>query len=131
LARLPDFEKRLTELENRISKLEETKANDVEVNSNEIIEKIKKNFGKISAQNLIIISLKIKPKQTKQQLINLIETWGTPIEKWFQTTNFKARLLNKGLVIVIGKNENNEEVYSLSEVNGINFADELIIKYSS
>ena len=128
--KMQDLEKRLNDLESRVTKLEQGETSVSQIHSDSILPKLANKFGEISPQNIVTIALKIKPGQTKKQLISLIEGWGTPIKKWFSTNHFKERLLDKGLVIIVGKNDKGKEIFSLSQVKGIKNADNLIQKYS-
>jgi len=129
--RIQDLEKRIVILESRVSKLENSGTLSSQTSSNSILTKLTDKFDEIGQQNIVIIALKINPRQTEEQLISIIEGWGIPIKKWFQTTNFQNRLVKKGLVNTVGKNDDEKEIFSLTEVKGNKFADELIKKYSS
>ncbi len=129
--RFKDIEQRFKEMEQRVSILEHSEVPTSQPDSDSILTKLADKFGKIGPQNIVIIALKINPRQTKEQLISIIEGWGTPIKKWFKTNHFKSRLLDNGLVIIVGKNDDAKDIFSLSEIKGNKLADELIQRYGS
>lgn len=123
----PDIEKRFIDLESRISKLESTTTSSSDLKStSEILSKLSSKFSEISPQNMIVLALGITPNQTKDELIMMIEKWGSPIREWFASSHFKQRLLKTGIVIV-----DNADHYSLSIIKGSELFRKLIKKYST
>ena len=132
--KIDKFEKKLLELENRISKLE----GNSECIKNESIDelsdvgiKLQGKIDVIGSQRLIIIALRVKPKQSKSDLLDILLTWGIgkTIHGWFRGSNFNSRLLDKGLLKKVGINSNDKDLFSLTTSKGIPKADELIQKY--
>ena len=76
---------------------------------------------------MILISLRIKNKQTREQIKKTLQDWGKVYGNWFDGGNFNGRLLKKNIVRKDGKNDNNDETYSLTK-RGEFLADELIVK---
>jgi len=64
-------------------------------------------------------------------LKSTIISWGAKktIDKWFKGGNFNNRLLGKGIVMKDGKNEDSEDLYSLTKIKGVKLAVSLIEKY--
>lgn len=123
----PDIEKRFIDLESRISKLESSTTSSSDfTTASEILSKLSSKFSDISPQNLIILALGITPNQTKDELIMMIEKWGSPIREWFTSSHFKQRLLKTNIVIV-----DNTDRYSLSMIKGSELFRKLIEKYST
>lgn len=122
-----DVEKRFIELESRMSKLESTTISSSDLKpTSEILLKLSSKFSEISPQNTVILALGITPNQTKDELIMMIEKWGSPIREWFTSSHFKQRLLKTGIVIV-----DNDGRCSLSIIKGSELFRKLIEKYST
>ena len=91
-------------------------------------ENIKQKIHEIGIQHLILFSLKLKYKQSRDDIQSKLLEWDKPVGKWFRGGNFRNRLLKKSLLIIDGKNNKGEEVYSLG-MRGIKAINELIKKY--
>lgn len=134
MARIDDLEKKLIELESRVSKLEKNPDNLVSSKNklDDISLKLQGKVDKIGQQNLIIIALYHKPKQSKSDLLNTLLSWGIKktIYKWFQGGNVNNRLLNPGIILKDGQNAKNEDLFSLTVTKGMPKAEELIKKYN-
>ena len=129
IQRLESLEKRVSNLENHNkSKIEEIKFDKLNVVEKKLVDKI----DSIGTQNLIIIALKIKPRQTKDDLESLLLKWGSKktIHGWCGGGNFSTRLLDKGIVINDGKNSNNADCFSLTKIRGMKVADALFEKFN-
>lgn len=91
-------------------------------------EKLVKKIDDISPQHLIVIALRTYKKLTKTEIQQRLRIWGKDFGNWFQGGNLNNRLINKSIIIVIRKNSDNDDVYSLSK-KGESMADEYINKY--
>jgi hypothetical protein len=126
--RLNQLEKRVVKLENATHKkggslTKSTQMLDVE---RMLIDKI----DQMSVPHLVIIALKLRPKQTRTELKQMLEDWGKVVGSWFKGGNLNNRLIKKNIVKRDGVNENNEEIFSLTK-RGEVLAEELIDKIKS
>jgi hypothetical protein len=69
----------------------------------------------MGTQDLIMIALRQKPKQTKAQIREALNDWGKAYGSWFEGGNFSGRLVNKGLVKKDGATGAGEDVFSLTK----------------
>ena len=126
-----ELEKKIVSIEARLSKLEDailhgnptasqTRADGLEAR---LIERA----GKTKTQEMILISLRIKDKQTREQIKKTLQDWGKVYGNWFDGGNFNGRLLKKNIVRKDGKDGSNDETFSLTK-RGEFLADELIAK---
>ena len=122
-----DLKKRIESLEMRMDKIEiSSKTNPLVIDDYEF--KIRGKIDDIGIQHLILLALKLQPKQSKQGLKTQLESWGKPVGTWFRGGNFKNRLLKPSQIIPDGIDENKEELYSLGS-KGVKTVKNLIEKY--
>lgn len=115
IAQLSDLESRVADLEKKLARLEQAVygkkeaglAKDVE---QQLVEKIEGT----GTQDLIVLALQIKPKQTKAEIKAVLADWGKAFGSWFEGGNFSGRLVKSGLVKKDGES-NGEEVFSLTK----------------
>ena len=91
--KLAEFEKRLARLENAVfssSTAAKAKPRDAE-------SAVVKNIDRINTQDLVVISLKLYQKQSKEEIRTTLSDWGKGFGSWFEGGNF-GRLLKKGVV---------------------------------
>lgn len=88
-----------------------------------LVEKIEDT----GTQDLILLALRIKPKQTKAEVKAVLQDWGKAFGSWFDGGNFSGRLVKSGLVKKDGANDKGEEVFALTK-KGEMEADELAKK---
>ncbi len=74
-------------------------------------------------QDSIMFSLLLRGRQSREQIKKTLGDWGIPYGSWFRGGNMRNRLINTGLVKVDGKNENGEEMHSLT-IRGMSVARE-------
>jgi hypothetical protein len=124
-----ELESRISDIERRLSKLEAALIGTQSVTPryNDLEAKLVENAEKLKTQEMIIISLKIHGKQTKEQIKTTLQDWGKVYGNWFEGGNFNGRLVKKNIVKKEDKNEKNEESFSLTK-RGDMLADELIAK---
>jgi hypothetical protein len=124
-----ELESRISDIERRLSKLEAALIGTQSVTPryNDLEAKLVENAEKLKTQEMIIISLKIHGKQTKEQIKATLQDWGKVYGNWFEGGNFNGRLVKKNIVKKEDKNEKNEESFSLTK-RGDMLADELIAK---
>jgi hypothetical protein len=116
IADLLSIEERLENLERRVQKLEDTisASGPVAASKPDSIESlIISNVNKIETQDLVIIGLKLKPRQTKTQIKAMLQDWGARVGNWFQGGNLGTRMVRKSIV----KKEETKEgvVFSLTK----------------
>lgn len=94
--------------------------------------KLEGKVDEIGQQGLIILALYYKPKQSKENLLNVLLSWGIKktIHKWFKGSNFKHRLLDTGVIVKVDVDSNDQDLFSLTVPKGIPRAKELIEKYA-
>jgi len=83
----------------------------------------------ISIPELIIVLLRTKSNQSKDDLIQTSKHLGRNIKSWFDGGNFTKRLINAGFIEKTGKN-NSDDVFSLT-IRGQIKAEILIEKLKS
>ena len=122
------LEKRFHKLEERVSKIEKVLFKEGSVSKAVGIEKlIVENVEDISTQHLVVIALKLKPKQTRQEIKKMLEDWGKVVGDWFKGGNMNNRLVKMSIVKRGDVNEKNDDLFSLTK-KGELLADELIEK---
>jgi hypothetical protein len=124
-----ELESRIDAIERRLAKLEEMLPRESHntFGSNELERKLVENAGRMNTQELIVISLRLNGKQTKEQVKTVLQDWGKVYGNWFDGGNFNGRLVRKNIVKKEDRNENNEDLFSLTR-RGEMLADELITK---
>jgi hypothetical protein len=124
-----ELESRIDLIELRLAKLEEMlpRHSRNATNLNELERKLVENAGRMNTQELIVISLRLNGKQTKEQVKNMLQDWGKVYGSWFDGGNFNGRLVRKNIVKKEDRNEKNEDLFSLTR-RGEMLADELITK---
>lgn len=130
-------EERLTRIEERLNHLEKivaNKKNNSEVSEDANLEAlILTKIDEIGPQDLAVICLKMRPKQTKSEIAIMFKEFGKAHGDWFNGSNF-TRLISKGIVIEDGVNDKNVQLYSLSKrgdkVTAQKIIDELRIQNS-
>ena len=121
------LEKRIESLEKRVEQLENPSnhtSNPYGILESKILTKI----DDIGIQNLILLALRLKSKQSRNDLKMKLESWEKPVGSWFGGGNFKNRLLIPNQIIRDGINDEKEEVYSLGN-KGVKTVKKLIEKY--
>lgn len=88
-----------SELEKRIKKLEK-KVFENESTGNlpkqSIIEQtLVKQVDTIPVQHIVVISLRLRRKQTREEIKKTLEDWGKVFGNWFKGGNFNNRLIKK------------------------------------
>ena len=122
------LEKRFHKLEERVSKIEKVLFKEGSVSKAVGIEKlIVENVEDISTQHLVVIALKLKPKQTRKEIKKILEDWGKVVGDWFKGGNMNNRLVKMSIVKRDDVNEKNDDLFSLTK-KGELLADELIEK---
>jgi len=117
--RVEVLEVQLAELRNMIVTSKPTKRRTINDKEGVVVA----NIQNIGVQYAVIFCLLVKGKQSKEQMKNTLGAWGVPYGSWFDGGNFNNRLLKKGIAKLDSKNENGEEIYSLT-MNGERVANE-------
>lgn len=123
-----DLEKIVSDLQKRVATLEQAVFSAGHKPSARGIEqKIVEKVDDMGTQDLIMIALRQKPKQTKAQIREALNDWGKAYGSWFEGGNFSGRLVNKGLVKKDGTTDAGEDLFSLTK-KGEMEADSLVSK---
>jgi hypothetical protein len=120
------IEERIERLEKRVQKLEDSLvARNTTANTkpDSIESLIIANVRKIETQDLVVLALKLRPKQTKAQVKTIIEEWGARVGNWFQGGNLNTRMVKKHIV---SKDETRDGVMFSLTKKGEFRADKLI-----
>lgn len=123
-----ELETRIIDLEKRVAKLESlvsTSTKSKQTTPSDIEDKLVEVIDDIGTQDLIIISLRVNGPQTKEMIRKILDDWGKAYGSWFNGGNFKARLIDKGIVKVDSAIDSGESVYALTK-KGEKAADEKI-----
>ncbi len=112
---MSDLEKTVADLEKRLARLEQAVYGKKEAGlakgfERQLVEKIEET----GTQDLILLALQIKPKQTKAQIKAVLADWGKAFGSWFEGGNFSGRLVKSGLVKNDGESDG-EDVFSLTK----------------
>jgi hypothetical protein len=127
---IPELESRISDIERRLSKLEAALqgTRSTALQSSDLEAKLVQNAEKLKTQEMIIVSLKLNGKQSKEQIKKTLQDWGKVYGNWFEGGNFNGRLVKKNIVKKEeAKNEKNEDLFSLTK-RGEMMAEELIAK---
>jgi hypothetical protein len=130
-----ETEKRFQLIENRLSKLEKiisekSSESIFKSKTSDIIRLIVQRVEKIPTQHLVVISLKLNGKQTRDEIKKALADWGKVFGNWFKGGNFNNRLLKENVVKRLDKNENGDELFSLTQ-KGELLANKLLEKIQS
>jgi len=121
-----NLEERLEILEEAVKViLDSKKRADAQPDQNE--QDITPLLDKVETKDAIIICFRKMGSQTKERLQENLRKWGIPFGSWFTGGNFKNRLLDEGILVHEGKDENGKTIYTLS-IRGRKLAHELISK---
>src|ERR1051325_8637228 len=114
-------------MERRISRLEQAVYGKETAAARGFEQLLVERIEDTGTQDLILLALWIKPKQTKAEIRAVLQDWGKAFGSWFDGGNFSGRLVKSGLVKKDGANDNGEEVFALTK-KGEMEADELAKK---
>ena len=95
------IEERLASLEKRVQKLEDSTAVRTPSASSKTADTealIVSKVDSIETQDLIVIALRLTPRQTKNQVKAVLNDWGANVGSWFEGGNLNSRMVAKGLV---------------------------------
>jgi hypothetical protein len=136
---LSDLEKTIQELEKRVARLEQAvfagggdssggkalaQAGSLPFDERKVVEKI----DEIGTQDLILLALLRRPRQTKAQIRDALSDWGKAFASWFEGGNFSGRLVKAGLVKKDGESGDGEDAYSLTKKGEVD-AEALVKKF--
>jgi hypothetical protein len=123
---LSDLEKIVSDLQKRVTSLEQAVFAGPKPSARGLEQKIVEKVQDIGTQDLILIALRQKPKQSKAQIRDVLNDWGKAYGSWFDGGNFSGRLVNKSLVKKDGATDG-EDLFSLTK-RGEMEADALMSK---
>jgi hypothetical protein len=124
---LSDLEKTVADLERRIARLEQAVYGREPAAARGFEQLLVGKIEDMGTQDLILLSLLMRPKQTKAEIRATLQDWGKAFGSWFDGGNFSGRLVKSGLVKKDGANDKGEEVFTLTK-RGKMEADELAKK---
>lgn len=110
-----DLEKVVSDLQKRVSSLEKAVFSGPRAPARGLEQKIVEKVDDTGTQDLIMVALLQKPKQTKAQIREALDDWGKAYGSWFDGGNFSGRLVNKGLVKKDGSTGAGEDLFSLTK----------------
>lgn len=122
-----DLEKQVRDLQKRVASLEQTVYSNPKSAARGLEQRLAEKVDDIGTQDLIVVALRIKPKQDKEAIKGVLSDWGKAYGSWFEGGNFSGRLIRKGLVKKDGQNDSGEDLFSLTKKGEIE-ADNLITK---
>ncbi|MGI0037608.1 MAG: hypothetical protein ACRD99_04550, partial [Nitrososphaera sp.] len=123
-----ELESRISGIERRLAKLENlARESHQATRSNELEQRLVENSDKLNTQEIIVISLRLNGKQTKDAVKRMLQDWGKVYGNWFDGGNFNGRLVRKNIVKKEDKNEKNVDLFSLTKREEMQ-EDELITK---
>lgn len=122
-----DLEKQVRDLQKRVASLEQTVYSNPKAAARGLEQRLAEKVDDIGTQDLIVVALRIKPKQDKEAIKGVLSDWGKAYGSWFEGGNFSGRLIRKGLVKKDGQNNSGEDLFSLTKKGEIE-ADNLITK---
>ena len=119
---MSDLENRVADLEKKLARLEQAVYGKKEAGlakgfEQQLVEKIEET----GTQDLIVLALQIKSKQTKAEIRAVLADWGKVFGNWFEGGNFSGRLVKSGLVKKDGESDG-EDVFSLTKKGEIEAA---------
>ncbi|CAE6486771.1 hypothetical protein [Candidatus Nitrosotenuis uzonensis] len=128
-----DDNNRISKLEKRVEKLENAVfkgSSSYSVSKNTLEDTLVKEVNKIPIQHLVVISLKLNGKQTRDEIKKSLEDWGKVFGNWFRGGNFNNRLIKMNIVKRDDKNKDGDDIFVLTK-KGELLANELIEKIRS
>jgi hypothetical protein len=122
-----DLEKAVRDLQKRVASLEQAVYGNPKAAARGLEQRLAEKVDKIGTQDLIVVALRQKPKQTKEEIKSVLSDCGKVYGSWFEGGNFSGRLIKKGLVKKDGQNGSGEDLFSLTKKGEVE-ADNLIAK---
>ncbi len=122
-----NLEKTMRDLQKRVTSLEQAVYGKPKAAARGFEQRLAEKVDEMGTQDLIVVALWQKPKQTKDEIKGVLSDWGKAYGSWFEGGNFSGRLVKKGLVKKDGQNGSGEDLYSLTKKGEIE-ADNLIAK---
>ncbi|MGI0020288.1 MAG: hypothetical protein ACREAY_07435 [Nitrososphaera sp.] len=112
---MSDLEKTVQDLEKRLLRLEQAFYGKKEKAATGFEQALVGKIDEIGTQDLILLALLQRPKQTKAEIRAVLADWGKAFGTWFDGGNFSGRLVKSGLVKKDGENDKGEDVFALSK----------------
>ncbi|UVS70272.1 hypothetical protein [Nitrososphaera viennensis] len=114
-----NLEKVVLDLQKRVASLEQAVYGNSSDSSKTVTrgleQRIVEKVDDIGTQDLILVALMQKPKQSKAQIRQVLNDWGKAYGSWFDGGNFSGRLVKAGLVKKDGSSDAGEELFSLTK----------------
>lgn len=121
-----DIEKAVRDLQKRVTALEQAIHTSPNVTVSGLEQRLAGKVDEMGTQELILIALRLKPKQSKDKIKLRLSDWGKAYGSWFEGGNFSGRLIKKGLVKK-DDSSNADDLFTLTKKGEIE-ADNLIAK---
>ena len=112
---MSDLEKTVQDLEKRVLRLEQAVYGKKERAATNFEQALVGKIDEIGTQDLILLALLQKPKQTKAEVRAALADWGKAFGSWFEGGNFSGRLVKSGLVKKDSENEKGEDIFTLTK----------------
>lgn len=93
-----DLEKAVRDLQERVSALEQAIYTSPKTAARGLEQRLAEKVDEIGTQDLILVALRLKPQQSKEEIKSVLSDWGKAYGSWFEGGNFSGRLIKKGLV---------------------------------
>lgn len=114
------LEKAVSDLQKRVASLEQavygsTGGNGQKAATRGLEQRIVEKVDDIGTQDLVLVALMQKPKQSKAQIRQILDDWGKAYGSWFEGGNFSGRLVKAGLVKKDGASDAGDDLFSLTK----------------
>ena len=111
----PDLENTIRDLQKRVASLEQVVYKTPIPSTRGLEQRLAEKVDDMGTQELILIALRLKEKQSKEEIKSILSDWGKAYGSWFEGGNFSGRLIKKGLVKKDGQNDSGEDLFSLTK----------------
>jgi hypothetical protein len=125
-----DLEKTIRDLQKRVASLEQAIYKSSTTSTRGLEKRLVEKVDEMGTQELIMIALRLKEKQSKEEIKAVLSDWGKAYGSWFEGGNFSGRLIKKGFVKKDGQSSSGEDLFSLTKKGEID-TDNLISNLQS
>jgi hypothetical protein len=125
-----DLEKTIRDLQKRVASLEQAMHKSSTTSTHGLEKRLVEKVDEMGTQELIMIALRLKEKQSKEEIRAVLSDWGKAYGSWFEGGNFSGRLIKKGFVKKDGQSSSGEDLFSLTKKGEID-TDNLISNLQS
>jgi hypothetical protein len=125
-----DLEKTIRDLQKRVASLEQAIYKSSTTSTRGLEKRLVEKVDEMGTQELIMIALRLKEKQSKEEIKAVLSDWGKAYGSWFEGGNFSGRLIKKGFVKKDGQSSSGEDLFSLTKKGEVD-TDNLISNLQS